>query len=250
MFARISSNNTLLKRASLVSPKTFNHVEVDISKIGHIEQLNENGVRHYLTPSGFRYPSITTVMSLHSADGITQWKAKVGKKESDKIITQALRKGTALHNICENYLTNQEELGDSSPLMKDLFLTVKPTLDKYVDNIHCVETRLYSDHIGVAGTTDCIAEFDGVLSIIDFKTARKMKDASQIKHYFMQASGYAVMYEELFGIPVPQIVIIMVSEGEIKVFKEKRNNYIHSLIELVNQYKLVQSVMEKQDEPS
>jgi hypothetical protein len=246
-FAATSLSNTLLKRADLASPKTFRHVDLNL-EIGEIQQINENGVRHYLTPSGIKYPSITTVMSWNSSDGIAKWRQKVGKKEADKVSLQATRKGTALHNMCENYLTNQEIIGDALPHIKDMFLTVKPILDKHVDNIHCVEKRMYSDHIGIAGTTDCVAEFDSVLSIIDFKTARKMKEEKYIQHYFMQASGYAVMYEELFGIPVPQIIIIMVSEGEKKVFIQKRNKHIHSLIELVNQYKLVHSFMENDDE--
>ena len=236
----ISSSSTLFKRTDLISPKQFNIVGYDKSKIGEIEQINEEGGRKYLTPSGKRYPSITSVMSWQSARAIADWRARVGSEEANRISRQATRRGTALHNVCESYLRNEDVLGENvTPDVVSMFTSIKYILDNSIDNIHCIETRLYSDYIGVAGTADCIAEFDGKMSIIDFKTSRKIKEKKHITHYFMQTAGYAVMYEELFGIPVPQIVIIMVCEDDNMVFVEKRNNYTKQLIDLVEQYKLV-----------
>lgn len=226
----------------MVSPKQFNIVGHDVSKIGKLQQLNEDGVRRYLTPSGKKYPSITTVTSWQSAKAIAEWRSRVGNDVANAISKKATRRGTAFHSLCENYLQNNDVIGDNvSYDAKHLFLTVKHILDR-IDNVHCIETQLYSDYIGVAGTTDCIAEYDGVLSIIDFKTATKIKKKAHIKNYFMQTSGYAVMYEERTSIPVPQVVIIMASDEGYEVFIEKRDNYIFDFIDLVKQYKLVNEV--------
>ena len=240
-----SSSNTLFKRTDLVSPKQFNIVGYDSSKITKLQQLNEDGVRRYVTPSGSKYPSITTVTSWQSAKAIAEWRSRVGNDVANAISRKATRRGTAFHSLCENYLRNEEVLGENvSYDVKDLFYSVRHVLDR-IDNVHCIETQLYSDYIGVAGTTDCVAEYEGTLSIIDFKTASKIKQKKHISNYFMQTSGYAVMYEERTSIPVPQIVIIMVSEGEYEVFVEKRNNYVFDLIDLVNQYKVVHGLSEE-----
>lgn len=240
-----SSSNTLFKRTDLVSPKQFNIVGYDSSKITKLQQLNEDGVRRYVTPSGSKYPSITTVTSWQSAKAIAEWRSRVGNDVANAISRKATRRGTAFHSLCENYLRNEEVLGENvSYDVKDLFYSVRHVLDR-IDNVHCIETQLYSDYIGVAGTTDCVAEYEGTLSIIDFKTASKIKQKKHIGNYFMQTSGYAVMYEERTSIPVPQIVIIMVSEGEYEVFVEKRNNYVFDLIDLVNQYKVVHGLSEE-----
>jgi CRISPR/Cas system-associated exonuclease Cas4 (RecB family) len=235
-----SSNSTSFKRVDLVSPKQFNIVGYDRAKVGFLEQINEDGSRKYVTPSGNRYPSITSVMSWQSAKGIAEWRARVGADEANRISKNATRRGTALHGICENYLLNEEVLGENVPVdVMGMFKSIKYILDASIDNIHCIETRLYSDYIGVAGTVDCIAEFDGKMSVIDFKTSRKIKEKKYISHYFMQTAGYAIMYEELLGIPVPQTVIIMVSEDDEMVFIEKRDNYAKQLINLVKEYRLI-----------
>jgi len=233
------SSSTSFKRTDLDSPKQFNIVGYDDTKVGKLQRLDEDGVRRYLTPSGEKYPSITTVTSWQSAKAIAEWRSRVGADAANAISRKATRRGTAFHALCENYLQNEEVLGDNVTFdVKNLFYNVKHILER-IDNVHCIETQLYSDYIGVAGTTDCIAEYENTLSIIDFKTANKIKQKKHIYNYFMQASGYAVMYEERTGIPVPQIVIIMVSDDDYEVFVEKRDNYIFNLIDLVKQYKQV-----------
>lgn len=220
------------------SPKQFNIVGYDKEKVTKLQQINEDGGRRYVTPSGNKYPSITTVTSWQSAKAIAEWRSRVGADAANAISRKATKRGTAFHALCENYIKNEELLGENvSYDVKNLFYNVKQVLDR-IDNVHCVETQLYSDYIGVAGTTDCIAEYEGVLSIIDFKTANKIKQKKHISNYFMQTSGYAVMYEERTEIPVPQVVIIMVTDDDYEVFVEKRNNYIFDLIDLVGQYKL------------
>lgn len=204
-----------------------------------MEQINENGVRQYLTPEGNKYPSVTTVLSWTKAKFIAEWRSRVGSEEANRISRKATRRGTNLHSICEKYIANDDDLGSPLPDIVDLFYTIKPVIDKSIDNVYCQETKLYSDYIGIAGTVDCVAEFNNVRSIIDFKTTRKTKTKSMIHDYFMQAAGYAVMFEERTGIPVPQIVIIMTGEEGSNVFIEKRDTWINQLIETVNRYKAV-----------
>lgn len=239
-----SLKNTSFKRQDLDSPKVFKQANFDRSILEYkIQQINEEGKRTYLTPSGNKYPSITTVMSHMKADVIREWRQRVGNEEANRISTKATRRGTALHTVCEKYIDNQEDFGIVSPDALDLFKMIRrPVLDASIDNVYCQETRLYSDYIGVAGTVDCVADFNGKRSIIDFKTARKIKPRKWIKDYFMQTSGYAVMFEEITKIPVTQVVIIMASEEGYEVFIEKRDDWVEPLIDAVKIYNAVNGV--------
>ncbi len=224
----------------MVSPKDFKSANFDRSILKYdIQQLNEEGKRVYLTPTGNKYPSITTVMGYMKAGVIAEWRRRVGDEEANRISRKATQRGTSLHTLCEKYIDNQEDFGVVSPVALDLFKMIKPIIDSSIDNIYCQETRLYSDYIGVAGTVDCVAEFNGKKSIIDFKTARKIKSRDMIKDYFMQTSGYAVMFEELTGIPIPQVVIIMASEEGTAVFIENRDDWVSPLMNAVQVYNAV-----------
>ena len=211
--------------------KTFIHH--DFPKIERI--TNPDGSRLYKTPSGFSYPSVTTVTSLHTAKGIAEWRAKVGNEEANKISGRAAARGTRVHQLCEDYLRN----GIAEPDIFDteMFNSIRPLLDQ-IDNIHCLETQLYSDFLQVAGTVDCIAEFQGKLSVIDFKTSSRPKDRDDIHNYFMQASAYAVAFEELTNIPIGRIIIIMaVDNDDPRWFIEKRDNWVAGFRKLRLEYK-------------
>ena len=224
----------------MVSPKDFKSANFDRSILKYdIQQLNEEGKRVYLTPTGNKYPSITTVMGYMKASVIAEWRRRVGNEEANRVSRKATQRGTSLHTLCEKYIDNQEDFGTVSPDALDLFKMIKPIIDSSIDNIYCQETRLYSDYIGVAGTVDCVAEFNGKKSIVDFKTARKIKSRDMIKDYFMQTSGYAVMFEELTGIPIPQVVIIMASEEGTAVFIENRDDWVSPLMNAVQVYNAV-----------
>ena len=200
----------------------FNHIHHDIPKLERDTQLD--GTRYYKTPSGKSYPSVTTVTGLLKKDGILEWRKRVGEEEANRVSRKAAARGTRIHTLCENHLLNN----DVTPNMfdHDMWSTLKPEL-KRINNIHALETALYSDHLQVAGTVDCIAEFDGVLSVIDFKTSMRVKERQDIYDYFMQCSAYAVAFEERTKIPVPQLVIIMgVDESYPRIFVEKRNSWI------------------------
>lgn len=194
-----------------------------------------DGTRVYKTPSGKAYPSVTTVTGLHTREGIAKWRARVGEEEANRVSARASARGTRIHSNCESYL-----LGESfEPDMFDaeMFNSIKFLLDQ-IDNIHCLETPLYSDFLQVAGTVDCIGEFQGKLSVIDFKTASKPKDRDDIYNYFMQCAAYAVAFEERTGIPIGRLVIIMaVDNDDPRWFIEKRDNWIGGFRKLRLDYK-------------
>lgn len=206
----------------------FNHIEL-VEEVPKLVQLNENGTRFYVTPEGNKYPSITTVLAEYSRKGIMEWRQRVGEEEANKISRQASSRGTRIHTLCERYLKN-ETLEFKTPVDIETFNIFKPVLHR-INNIHLQETKMYSNYLRIAGTVDCIGEFDSKLSVIDFKTARKPKDKDLIENYFMQSAAYAIMFEERFKIPVSKIVIaIAVDEEDPQVFIEKRDNYTEKLL--------------------
>ena len=208
----------------------FTHIGCDIDYDMVAENIN--GKRFYKTPEGNLYPSVTTITSQHGKDKILEWRKRVGEEEANRISTKAAGRGTRVHTLCENYLNNEEDYARKTmPDSVAMFKSIQPLLDQNVNNIHALEVPLYSHHLRVAGRVDCIAEYDGKLSIIDFKTSGKLKEESWIKGSFIQCSAYAVMYEERTGIPVPQIVIMIAVDSEHpQVFIKKRNDYIKDFI--------------------
>ena len=200
---------------------------------------NKNGKRHYVTPSGELYPSITTVLGELSKAAIQKWRKRVGETEANKISGKASRRGTKLHSVCEAYIQNKEEyLNGETPHIVELFKTIEPFFER-IDNIQGVELALYSDHFGIAGRTDLVAEFDGVLSIIDYKTSNKIKKKEWCENYFAQCSFYASAYEERTGIKIPQVVIIIAVENEQpQLFVEKVNDWEHIIWKAKELYQL------------
>lgn len=205
----------------------------------HLDELTTqtlDGKRFYATPDGKLYPSVTTVMSILNKDAIMEWRRRVGEEQANKISSRAARRGTKLHTVCENYLQNKD-VSETMPDTMALFKSIKPIIDKYIDNVYAIEAPLYSHHLRVGGRVDCIAEYDGKLAIIDYKTSSRQKDESQIQNYFMQCAAYAVMFEERTGIPVSRIAIVMAVENDNPLlFVKKRDNYIDQFISLRKQY--------------
>jgi genome maintenance exonuclease 1 len=202
-----------------------------------LQQINENGTRVYATPDGSRYPSVTTILSELGREGLDRWRDRIGHEEAARIGARAAARGTKLHMFTEHWLQNDQSVFTGIDLIgQHFFEEFKPLLTS-IDNIHCLETKLYSHHLRLAGTVDCIAEYNGQLSVIDFKTASKPKRHDWIHSYFMQTAAYAIMYEELTGIPVPQLVILVaVEDSEPQVFTEPRNRWTQGLIDCRNIY--------------
>ena len=213
----------------------FEHVPVELTEMNTV--TTESG-RKYRTPEGIDLPSITTVLSILSRDSIAKWRKRVGAEEANRISYRASTRGTSVHAIIEKYINNDENFKDGyTPDIISSFLDLKPILDGRIGKVFAQEAPLYSTHLGVAGRVDCVAEFDGKLSIIDFKTSLKQKQIEWIKNYFMQESAYAIMWEERTGQPIVQLVtIISVDAHEPQVFIEHRDNWVRPLRETIAQY--------------
>lgn len=203
------------------------------------------GKRHYENPNGHLLPSVTTALAYISKDGIDSWKKRVGEVEAKKVFEFSGKTGTEMHSICENYLNNEPlQYEDKHPRAYTLFQQLRPELDK-INNIICQEVQLYSDKLGVAGRVDCVAEYDGKLCVIDFKSARTLKYESEIKSYQLQATCYALMFEELTKKPIPNIAILMSADKTrgkdgvlVKSFVYEKEQFIEPLKNVIEDYKL------------
>jgi len=215
--------------------KEFIHETIDLGYDDLSADTQSTG-RTYVTPDGTRYPSITTVLSILSEEAIAKWRARVGDEEANRVGQRASGRGTLVHSIVERYLKN-EDTTEFLPHIRQSLENLRPILDKRVGTIYGLEVPLYSSHLGLAGRVDCVAEFDGVPSIIDFKTSRRVKKKEHISNYFAQMAGYAVMWEERTGIPITNIVVIMdVDDNEPLLFKEHRDNHIQLLLDTKAEY--------------
>lgn len=195
-----------------------------------------DGKRYYQLPDGTKLPSVTTVIGAKGKEAIMKWRKRVGEEEANKISRKASSRGTNVHTLCERYLNNQE-LGDIMPDAKAMFLPLKPLLNR-INNIHYQECALWSVKLGMAGRVDCIGEFDGVLSVIDFKTSKRIKKREDIDSYFAQCVAYACCYEELIGQGINQIVVIMaVDNEEPLLFVEKTADHLNTLLEYIKFYR-------------
>lgn len=197
---------------------------------------NINGKRYYITPEG-NFPSITSVLGAFPKPELMAWRKRVGEQEANRISTLSANKGTKIHSLCEKYLLN-EEINKKSFMIDSLsrFYEFKPILNR-INNIHKLEVPLYSQKLKVAGRTDCIAEFDGELSVIDFKTSKKEKEEEWIEDYFLQAAFYHSAYWELTGIKCKQLaILISVEDGDNQVFIKEPKEYVPKIIKKIKQY--------------
>ena len=200
----------------------FTHNPVEIPKL---TRETIDGVRYYTAPNAvgelIKLVSITSVTSHWSREGIMKWRERVGVDEANRVSKRATTRGTDMHLLTEHYLLNEPLPKAKVPISQLLFNIAKPALNK-IDNIIIQEQAMYSLRLGIAGTPDCIGDYDGELSIIDFKTSKAPKPLKYVEGYFVQASAYACMLYELTGIKAKKLVIIMACEdGELKVYEEK-----------------------------
>ena len=213
----------------------FNHIQHSFPQL---LQENADGVRRYVTPTGEKYASVTTVLGGYNKDGIAAWRKRVGEEKANAVSRNATTRGSAVHAVIEKYLNNEDiSQLEMLPNVKSLFVRMKAELQK-LDNIHCLETRMFSHTLRLAGTVDCIAEHNGVLSVIDFKTANRLKKKEEIGSYFMQGAAYSTMFTEMTGIEIDQVVILIgvdsanfcqtlkVKGDDLEYYKSELNRYI------------------------
>ena len=217
--------------------KTFTHNPVDLGYDDLIAETTETG-RVYYCPDGSSFNSVTTVLKVLSEDAIQAWRKRVGPDVANQIGVRAANRGTAVHSIIERYLNNEEDYAkDVMPDVLQSFTDLQPILDKRLTEIRALEAPLYSTHLKLAGRVDCVGVFDGKLSIVDFKTSRKLKRRDWITNYFAQEAAYAIMWEERTRMPITQLVtLITVDNEQPQVFIEHRDNWTDLLFKAKSIY--------------
>jgi len=216
----------------------FIHTPLSIP-LPDLSTVTINGKRHYTTPEGNVYPSVTTVLSILSDEAIEEWRKRIGEDEAASISTHASGRGTDLHACLESYIKNEEIQfpEDKKSRVRLMFNRLKPIL-KDVNNVIAQEVALYSDTLKIAGRMDLAATYKNIPSIIDFKGSTKAKKREWITGYFIQGTAYSLMLEERTGVCHEQIVILMSGEDDFsaQVFVGNRKDYIHQLHEVIERF--------------
>ena len=221
--------------------KQFIHVDDFYEEIGEPSRREViDGRRVYITPAGNAYPSITSILGSQPKSGIEAWRKKVGEEEANRIMKESSELGTAVHDLCEQYLYNTYPLKCDYQEAIDVFNRLRFKLIN-IDHIYGLELPLYSDILKVAGTADCVAEYNGVLSLIDFKTSRKTKREEWIEDYYIQAFFYSAAFYEMSGV-IPEQVVILIAvreSDEVQVFTKPISEldvYMDKLLRIMKKY--------------
>ena len=219
-------------------------IDLQLSDLQRLPRRNVNGKRLYETPDGTLYPSVTTITGQMTKKAITEWRARVGEKVANEITTKAASRGTSIHKLCEHYVLGTMDDVKVMPSNKEMFDAMSKHLGDSLGVIKCVEGFLFSDFLRSAGQVDCVGEYNGVMSVLDFKTSKKKKPEAWCQNYFVQEAAYSFMFEQMTGIQIPQLVTIIGVDGEsepqvfIKNTKE-RNQYLLKFLELREAFDLI-----------
>ena len=219
--------------------RIFNHVKLPQLDFDLKAETTDSG-RLYATPTGEKYKSITTVLGNYNKQAIMEWRERVGAEEANKISTKAATRGTKVHKICEDYINNEIpelKMQMMMPDLKEMFFKIKPIIDEKLGDVYSQEQALYSHKLKIAGRVDLIGMWNGKLSVIDFKTSAKQKEESYIQNYFMQCTAYALMFSELTGMWIDDIVVLIATgEGEAQLFERQIHDYRKPLMEYIDKY--------------
>ena len=214
--------------------KKFNFIDLDKSKLPVTKGKKVDGFRFY-DIDGKAYPSVTSVLGIKKKAELQGWREKIGEDVANWEMGRAARRGKATHLLVEEYLKGKTP-SERGVLPLGLFKLLRPYIDQ-IDNIHLLETIMYSPKLTIAGQVDCVAEYNGKLSVIDFKTANKERQESWIDNYFLQTTAYAQMYEETFGKSIDQVVILLASEdGSVQNFIKEKKDYMQPLMKSIDEF--------------
>ena len=212
----------------------FNFIEIDKTLLPDTKGRRIDGHRFYEI-EGKNYPSITTVLNIRKSEGLKEWRKNVGDGAANWEMRRAANRGKATHTLVEEYLKG-ETPSERGVLPLGLFKLLKPYVDQ-INNVHLLEAIMYSHKLTIAGQVDCVAEYNGKLSVIDFKTANKERQEGWIDNYFLQTTAYAVMYEEIFGTPIEQIVVLIAGEdGSVACYKKDKKDFMEPLGEAIQNF--------------
>lgn len=199
-----------------------------------LERVSKDDGRWYVLPNGKHVRSVTTILDKLNKKDLDRWRERVGIEEATQVSTQAKTRGTAVHELCEKYLLNEENIQKGAmPFNYMTFLNIKKILDKNVKKIYGIEYRLFSEELNCAGTTDLICCWNNSNTVVDFKTSKYQKKEENIRGYFLQSSCYALMAEALYGIKIPNItIIIAVDHEEPVIFEKSKDEFLDDVYEI------------------
>ena len=212
-----------------VSRIKYTPIELDLPELKALEVSNG---RVYVTPSGRHLPSVTTVTGFEEKDGYAIWRRK-NPQEAQRVV----ERGNRIHSMMEHFLKGEQVELTENERIDSLYHMMRSHVENYIENVYALETHLWSEEIGLAGRVDCICDYDGILSVVDFKGSTRNKRESDIKHYFLQATAYALIFQEITKRPVGQIVIVVASEdGKIQEFRKKPIDHVNGLLRAIRLY--------------
>ena len=214
----------------------FKHTPVEYNEES-LDQQNRKSGRVYVDEKGNEYPSITRVLSILNKDAIMAWRKRVGEEEANRISTKASKRGTKVHGLIEKFIANEEWNVDVNLLDLQVMKDVTPAIETSLSEVFAIEKKMYSEHLGVAGTVDCVGIWNNKRSIIDWKTSRKWKKKEWISGYFMQSAAYAIMWEERTGMPIKNLVICIAGDEGVQIFEEDRDDWTQPLIDTISEFK-------------
>ena len=224
----------------------FIHKDTDLSLLPNTKGKKIEGYRFY-DIDGQNYPSVTSVLGIRKKEGLQKWRDSVGNEVANWEMNRAARRGKSFHKLVEQYLNNETpSIRDVLPL--GLFRLAKPYIDK-IENIRLLEQIMVSPKLTIAGQVDCVAEYNGKLSVIDFKTANKERIEDWIENYFLQCTAYSSMYEETFGEKIEQIVVLLAAEdGTMTAYVKDPQDYMEELVLSIETF--YRAVMKELFEPA
>lgn len=209
--------------------------QLDLVPYHDLTQLDSNTGRRYITPNGDEYPSVTTVLGQQPKPELDAWIERVGEEEARRITRTSTNAGNKLHKACENYLLGKE-VGYLDRGINLMYKKLLPELKK-IEAVRGIEIPMWSDYLKVAGRSDCVAVYEGFLTIIDFKNSRKNKERGWIEGYFLQSAIYAIMFMELYRIPVKKIAIFVATwDGQRQIFREDVKDWLKPAEQLMRDY--------------
>ena len=213
--------------------ETYQFVEPKPLKV-----LETYGKRYYITPEGNKYPSITTLLGAEEKQWLNDWRNSLGEEKADRETKRAAARGEAVHKMIEQFLRNNPNPTEGHKTENIVEFNSLRLFLLRISNIRALETPMYCDALKIAGRVDCIADFDGELSIVDFKTSTNNKEVHMIQDYYLQTTAYALMFHEMYDIQIDNIVILMsVEKGAVPlVFKQKVEPFITPLVHRINTF--------------
>jgi genome maintenance exonuclease 1 len=219
----------------------FKHEPPLVLRYQPLSVTYDGGTRYYEVEPGVLYPSMTSVLSILSKDSIVKWKKRVGEQKAEAISRKARNRGNEVHQICENFLKNERPyIKREMPGSIELFNVLKTPLSKYLNRVYHIEAPLYSMELGVAGRADLIGEWMGVPVILDFKTSARPKREEWISNYYMQSAGYAQMYEEMTGVKIEHMLVLIAVASDIpqvQMFPAAVKDWIGPLKDTIKRYR-------------